>query len=588
MSISRGNQDGAEQVFPRRFDDRWEDRWFDELRRALRRAAETLAASLGVEPHRFGILPAVYFPRLRMGSVMYQDWGASKADTTLAMPWDPKYIPPPFTCFAPPIEEAEEPQVWLITRVASFVDRLFDRTKPKVPNLAEMPNGMSVGTVTWIAETDSPDGVVDADQLLAAEFAQVSATYAIPFASNPSAEDPPPLYVPMLYVQSADRYAAATFDALIHAAARAAGATPDTQPIYDALMAVARAARLRASQWLNPKTHLLNQAGFDGLKDDLQRRVAAGELYAECFFDIDEFKAKNDQFGYVGADLIAAELVDRVLLAVQRSVAEEYAAFRKKREVPYNKPNGFRALLAHVSGDEFKFFVRSNLTASAPTEIEVGRAQDIANVIVAASAARESSTSSARLDRMFARFTPTTLFENREIVADVRATVSLGLAVVSTDGSWPISENDFNIRHFPIDEQLLRRARTALDELDGLAERAIFGAKRVPSKILLSIDLLASGGRLSVPVEGKAKLLLGWMDGLLEGDAFDVFETSARDGSPSAVIRVDALSESDRRTASVRFIEHTVKGQQDHYHTRLRPTGFSQEGRFVTAVLKKN
>jgi len=189
---------------------------------------------------------------------------------------------------------------------------------------------------------------------------------------------------------------------------------------------------------------------------------------------------------------------------------------------------------------------------------------------------------------MFARFTPTTLFENRQVVADVPATVSLGFAVVSTDGSWPISENDFNIRHFPIDEQLLRRARIALDELDGLAERAIFGAKRVPSKTLLSIDLLASGGRLNVPADGETELLLGWMDGVLVGDEFDVFPTATREGSPLAVIRVDALSESDRRTASVRFVKYVVTGRRDHYHTRLRPTGVSQEERFATAVLRKN
>jgi hypothetical protein len=341
--MSRRNEHGAEQFFRRPFRDEWEDRWFEELRKALGHAAETLASALRVDPRRFGVLPAVYFPRLRMGSVMYQDWGPSTEDTTLAMPWDPGYIPPPFTCFAPPIAEDEEPDVWLITRVASLVDRLFDEATTSVPRLAKMPNGMYVGTVTWVANKDSPRGVVDADQLLAAGFAQVSATYAIPSAAIPSHEGPPPLYVPMLYVQSDEKYESAEFDALIHAAARAAGGTPDTKPVYDALMAVARAARLRAAQWLNPKTHLLSQAGFDGLKDDLQRRVAAGELYAEAFFDIDSFKATNDKFGYVGADLIAAELVDRVLLAVQRSVAAEYAAFRRKQEVPYHKPNGFRA-----------------------------------------------------------------------------------------------------------------------------------------------------------------------------------------------------------------------------------------------------
>jgi hypothetical protein len=207
-------------------------------------------------------------------------------------------------------------------------------------------------------------------------------------------------------------------------------------------------------------------------------------------------------------------------------------------------------------------------------------------LIVAASATTSSATHSARLDRLFAKFSPTPLFQNRESAANEQATVSIGLAVVSTDGVWPISENDLEVAKFPVDEQLLKPARTALDALDGLAERALFGAKRVPSKLLLSIDFLTSGGRVNVPVDGEAKLQLGWMDGVLEGDEFEVFLTAARDGAPSAVIRVNALSDDDRRTAPVLFIEGVLEERRDHYHTCLRPTGSSPDERFVTAVLK--
>jgi GGDEF domain-containing protein len=579
MSHDDGNQ---KQVFRERFEDQWEEHWLRELRGTLRTAARFLATALDVAPDRFGILPAVYFPRLRMGSVMVQSWGASKEDSTLALPWNPDYIPPPFTCFAPPIAEDEEQDAGLITRVASFVDRLLDPETTSVPRLAPTPLGMYVGTVTWVAGKHRIDGVVDADYLVAAKIRQTSATYALPMGEGP------PLYVPMLYIQSADTYDGTVFDQLVHAAARTGGASAGGQPVYDALVAVARAARLRASEWLHPKTHLLNQAGFEGLKDDLQRRVAAGELYAECFFDIDEFKAKNDQFGYVGADLIAAELVDRVLFAVQRTVADEYAAFRAQQPVPFGKPNGFRALIAHVSGDEFKFFARSNLTASAPTDAEASRARSVGELVVHASARTLPATiRDHRFERVFPFFSPTRLFRNPQIVANVPATVSLGFAVVSADASWPISYDDFDLHHYPIDEQLLRRAREALNQLDGLAERALFGAKRVPTKALLSIELLAWGGRLSVPAEGDPRLLLGWMDGLLEGDEFDVFDTPAREGAHPAILRVEPLSKTHRRTALVSFLKREVKPRREDYYVRLRQMRLSQERRFLTAVLVK-
>jgi GGDEF domain-containing protein len=578
MSRQEGTED---QVFRERFADSWEHHWRRELRGTLSTAAQALATLLDVVPGRFGVLPAVYFPRLRMGSVMVQSWGASEADSTLALPWNPDYIPPPFTCFAPPIAEDDEQDAGLITRVASFVDRLLDPEAASVPRLAPTPLGMYVGAVTWVAGKHRIDGVVDADFLVAAKIRQTSATYALPLG------DGPPLYVPMLYVQSADTYDGTMFEQLVEEAARSGGASARVRPLYDALVAVARAARLRASEWLHPKTHLLSQAGFEGLKDDLQRRVAAGELYAECFFDIDEFKAKNDAFGYVGADLIAAELVDRVLFAVQQSVADEYAAFRAQQRVPFGKPNGFRALIAHVSGDEFKFFARSNLIESAQTEIEVSRARSACELVVHASA-RTLPTSifdHIRFERTFPAFSTTRLFQNAQIVANVPATVSIGFAVVSPSASWPISYDDFDLHHYPIDEQLLRRARKALDQLDGLAERALFGAKRVPAKTLLSTELLERGGRLSVPAEGDPRLLLGWMDGVLEGDEFDVFTTPTRQGEHPAILRVE---KSYRRTALVRITKRTVKPRREDYYVRLRQLGLSPQHRHVTALLRKD
>lgn len=564
-------------MFRDRFVDHWEDRWTSELHDALRAAVVALSAQLEVEDGQLGVLPAVYFPRLRMGSVIFRHWGASERDTTLAMPWNPAYVPPPFTCFAPPIEEEDEPRVSLITRVASYVDRFQDPSARAWPWIAPTPNDAFVGTVTWTMDEGIDDGVVDADQLVESGVRQVSVAYVLPSLLEP------PLYVPLFYIQAAVPYDGEVLALLMHRAARSGGTAPGTAAIHAALLAVGRAARLRASQWLNPKTQLLSQAGFDGLKDDLQRRVAEGELYAECFFDIDAFKVMNDRYGYVGADLIAAKVVDRVLFEVQRSVAAEYAAYRTKQPLPYGKPNGFRALLAHVSGDEFKFFARSNLTAATSQGVEVERARDWAGGIVQVAASDRSPQDESRLSRTIRCFSTTRLFHNQHVVANVQATVSLGVAVAAPDASWPISQNDALHKKEEIDEKRLRRARAALDELDGLAERALFGAKRVVSRALLSTELLAEGGRLAVSADG-ALLLLGRMDGLLEGDTFDVFGTDARDKQLTTVC-VGPLREEDRRTAPVNFLESApVEGRLDDYYVRFRARSSSATP-FVTALL---
>jgi GGDEF domain-containing protein len=578
--------DAGEQVFREAFVDSWETLWAESLRETLKHTAEAIAQVLGINPRRFGILPAVYFPRLRMGSVMFEDWGANHADTKLAMPWKPRYIPPPFTCFAPPIAEHEEGRVGLITRVASHIDRIFDPRASSRPSLTQTGFGMSVGSVTWIADEDPTGGMVDEDEAIAAGMVQISATYAVPRAIFQPASAPP-LYVPMLYVQAADRYDKSVFERLIRTSCRSGGADPRTGPIYRGLEIVARAARLRAAQWLNPKTHLLNQAGFDGLKNDLQRRVAAGELFAEAFFDIDKFKEKNDRFGYVGADLLASELIDRVLLAVQRSVADEYRAFRGKRRAPYGKPNGFRALIAHVSGDEFKYFVRSNLTATREDQTETDRLRASALLVVEAAGA-EPPAARTRHARTFPRYSPTALFLNRHVVGNVRATVSLGCAVAAADPSWPISLNDHKLRRYPVEEHLLQPARHALDALDGMAERALHGAKRVPDRVLLSTELVSHGGRMSFVSAREATLLLGSLDGVQAGDEFAVYGTAGRIGPARAIIRVKPLLAIHRRYCLVALRGgRPLKPRREDYYLRLHSRPSTRGRRFVAAVLTR-
>lgn len=582
MSNQESSSEAGTQVFRNRFRDAWEQLWSDDVRSALLDAMKALAPILGLTEGRFGLLPAVYFPRLRMGSVMYQSWGLWKEDTAAAFPWCSTYVPPPFTCFVPPIAEGEETEVGLITEVASRVDSLYDPMRSgAIPLLTKAPFRMGVDTVSWTVDRSRLAAAIDADHLVAADVHQVSAVYMVPW------KEPAPQYVPMLYLHSADPYESSHFDAAVRAAVRA-DTTRTSSPIYAALLATVGAARQRASQWLNPKTHLLNQAGFEGLKDDLQRRVAMGELYVEAFFDIDKFKAANDTYGYAGADLIASQLIDRILFAVQRSVGNDYARYRAQQPVHAGKPNGFRALLAHVSGDEFKFFAQSDLVANAVAESDAAHARSIGELLVRSEDDPPTHPRDLRLGRVSAQYSTTALFENAHLVASAKATVSVGMAAMSIDASWPARgplRDGFKPPAAPVREELIRGARTALDELDGLAERALFAAKRVPGKVLLSTELLVRGGRVQVSASGDARLLLGAIDGVLEGDEFEVFANTQREGHPLARVVVTQPSEHDPRSAAVQIIDGSLE-QRDEYHARLRSGSTVSTRTPVAAVLK--
>ncbi len=126
--------------------------------------------------------------------------------------------------------------------------------------------------------------------------------------------------------------------------------------------------------------------------------------------------------------------------------------------------------------------------------------------------------------------------------------MSLGCAVSAADPSWPVSLNDHMLRRYPVEEQLLQPARHALDALDGMAERALHGAKRVPDRVLLSTELLSHGGRMSFVSAREATLLLGSLDGVQAGDEFAVYCTGPRRiGRPRAIIRVKPLLAIHRR-----------------------------------------
>ncbi|MDP9193286.1 MAG: diguanylate cyclase [Acidobacteriota bacterium] len=360
-----------------------------------------------------GILPAVYFPHLRLGSVMYQAWHKDARDTQLAFRgWTPAKYPPPFGCYVPRLDvaDADAAKVRLIAHVARVVDAL-SAGKP-LPDgeaaLVTLPcHQVVVGVSSWTDSDEDRDlFILDADYLWKdARVAATSVLFALPLNAFPSPDTPAaardaPLvvdHVPLLYFQADVQYDAATFrtfvlDRLLEAdAAVRRDLTPDgaddAPPADDAplpsvgddrvagrlllrtMRAVAELARLRARTWIHPNTRLLTRAGFAEIRRDVQYRTHQGHSFAELFFDIDHFKELNDRVGYDGADAVAREIAEQVRRFAQSWLDEEYRRWRLlyhprtlDRELKETiwRPDAFRAFIAHVSGDEFKLYVRTD------------------------------------------------------------------------------------------------------------------------------------------------------------------------------------------------------------------------------------
>ena len=356
----------AQNSSPSQWRDRWRDpwreHWASELRSTLKKAALALERILGLRRDTLGVVPAVYFTRLRMGVVPFLRWDDGGPDVQLAFPWAPEFIPPPFTCFAPPTAVRTERWFGLITRVASTVDAFIDG-RATVAQLSGSPDlsGLRIGVHSW-RTGERRKTVADEWQLRESGVTSTSVAFLLPESSGWLP------YVPLFYLQAADMYDTKDAEAAILLASRGSASRSirkDREVLFDighGLRAAASAAHTRAREWLNQKTQLLNRAGFEGLKEDLEWRVARGERFAEVFFDIDHFKEANGLYTYDGADLLAARVTDRVLAFAQSEVARAYAeaaAFRRATgEYEAVAPDSFRALIAHVSGDEFRVFVR--------------------------------------------------------------------------------------------------------------------------------------------------------------------------------------------------------------------------------------
>lgn len=534
----------------------------DRLENAARTLANLSAHGRGVagRSRSFGLLPAVYFPRLRMGSVVYARWGRAAREVRRAFPWNPRYVPPPFTCFVPPV--ARDDRAFLITDVARIVDELGPGTdieslrrmavRPRAKrHIAESaPLRACVGTSSW-TRRDGAASIVDAYLLAASGVQATTCIYAVP-----SLEEVPG-YVPLLYVQSDTAY---EHEALERTISRALTTVdPAFVPLQDAMRATIDAARLCATRWINPKSGLLSRTGFDALKDDLTRRVGADEMYAECFFDIDGFKAMNDQLGYDGADRVAAEVADRVLLFVQRDAASEYAEHRAgRRRTP---PNGIRALLAHVSGDEYKCFVQTTGVRRTMRPAPAARprrnaalqrlARFATGVVTAASTTSDQSATDAWARRHAAAFARTRYGRGLpRHTPDV--SVSLGIALLDPGRRAPTRHAT---RPYPITDAALAPYRRGIDELEPLVERGLDGAKYDAKHggrhIMFSDEVLFNGGRIVDDSEhvdaGHVRISLGGTDGVRIGSTFRVIDASA------ARIRVVTVRERD---ADARVVSH--------------------------------
>jgi|GEM_PF-2350233 len=508
----------------------WDAVWADRLDVALERAAAQLSTQvLGKRSPPFGILPAVYFPRLRMGSVVYHRWGKAAPEVARAFPWKPGFIPPPFTCFAPPVAATD--RVSLITDVARILDRVSDpegsvlgertstsdnsawRPDKASPLLLHSPAlNMWVGLSSW-QEGDGVGSAVDEYLLKAARVKATTCVFALPELGVM------PSYVPLLYLQYSKQYDRSKLEQALRDAILPGAAAESAPAIGDALLAAAEAARLHAAMWITPKSGLLNQTGFDTLKDDLQRRVANGEPYAELFFDIDHFKGMNDRLGYLGADWVAAELSDRVLYFAQRDAARDYAAHRGRASLKSGLPNGFRALLAHVSGDEFKLFVQSDAVrksyvgfargnASTQMETDVVCLTTFAEHLVAAAAQPIAAPEKGAPEwesihhNAFERTRASRLFTGSLKVREEPISVSLGVALLDPKrrDRAPLDQKP---RNFPSTPAELEPYRRGLDDLNTLVERAIEGAKRRGrNRVMFSDALLDDGGVVSESKSG--------------------------------------------------------------------------------------
>jgi hypothetical protein len=402
----------------------WERLWWEQLYGAEVRAAERLkellvpmkpaadsdrsdASGAVRENRQVGILPAVYFPQLRLGSVLFESWKPGSRAVQIGFPWNPGELPPPFGCYVPRLDiEGGTPlssgklDVRLISRVAEIVDHppsCEEDAKGERFRLFQLPH-MKVwcGISSWqsAAGTGESGFILDADYLENADVAATTVIYVFPSLDLSTVQ-----FVPLFYFQSNTNYhLEQTADELQKALIAGDTDPADAQngadrTLWRAVSAVAQLARLRAETWINKKTGLLSQQGLEAIRQDLQYRALQGHSFAEVFFDLDHFKTMNDRLSYERADDIARAVADVVTAYAHTWLDEEYRIWLTQTELgartagltaPIDplrlwRPDAFRALFAHVSGDEFKLYIRTDDTIATrqPPPVDAA-AKDVA------------------------------------------------------------------------------------------------------------------------------------------------------------------------------------------------------------------
>lgn len=513
-----------------------------------------------------GLLPAVYLPHVRMAAVLF-DW-TNAEERRIAFNWEVTAALPPPTCF---VSTFRARAVTLSANVARAVsgDGFVAGAGPWYSAALDL----WIGAVSWWE--GCTDVVHDLKWLRQAGMAATTVLYFL------DRRDPAPSYVPLLYLQSHLPYEGPASHTPLLAAlgardsdAAPAGAAPPDSVALEAAVAVCHAASLRAREWLNPKTELLSDAGFKAVRRDVAERVEKdGRLYAEVFFDIDNFKALNDELGYTLADDIAREVARRALGYLHGPLIRDC---NTATEHGGPEPDQFAGFLCHVSGDEFKFFFGTPVTRTAfrpsddPTVAQTNQQRiadlrDFLEGLVRAVSGRGDLVPwlerqlGGPLHPGFERLVrragaavppPAYLGPPQELTAEnaarLRSLASRrGAAAIGFPANASRMDALFGVTIsvgaavLGVSSEAVTRHDTrpvvlgALEDLDTLAERALDGAKkRGRNRVLFFDELLRSGGIVTERLAHQVRLSLGEADGVRRGSTFDVMElTSATDAS---------------------------------------------------------
>ncbi len=107
------------------------------------------------------------------------------------------------------------------------------------------------------------------------------------------------------------------------------------------------------AQARNPVSALTGLPGSPVLRDDVERRLAAGEPFIFLYLDIDNFKAYNDVYGFGRGDIVIRALAKEVVDATRRC----------------GTPTD---LCVHIGGDDFAVLTTSDRYAEIARRITAG------------------------------------------------------------------------------------------------------------------------------------------------------------------------------------------------------------------------